>query len=298
MLDQKDFEIYIELWSNPFSSFERIGRRIGLSGTAVRARLDTFFARGFLTGMHVVPSPIALGRYAASAVYQDSSDNIGARELLGVESFAFAWKTHDHDLVVNVYSRSPDHEGIPTISGLIGKDPVEVTTPVVFSRQHYSVSNFSSIDWKITEQLVPNPRTPLSAISKKTGLSVRTVRKHRDHLLMDNQIYNVLLPDASTEPDLIIFGAYLSLADLEYAKKISVPRFRTIWKNDDPPGAYFFGYAENLSEVEEIVGSLRRSPGVTKVSLSVPRGGIFATDNVLGWVRRELEKWKAATIRE
>src|SRR5581483_4353211 len=78
-MDERDCRILMALVRSPFESYESLGREIGTSGTAVRARLDRLARAGVFLGFACGPSAIALRRHARLAVYAPGVDDVDAR---------------------------------------------------------------------------------------------------------------------------------------------------------------------------------------------------------------------------
>lgn len=76
-----------------------------------------------------------------------------------------------------------------------------------------------------------------------------------------------------------------------------MPGLARIRVHHAPPGAYHWGRAATLAEVGSIEARLRAAPGVTSVSLTVPKGFLVAETRMRGWVQAELARWQAARRR-
>ena len=67
-VDERDARILVELTRTPFDALEAVGRKVGTTGTAVKARLDALAARGVLQGFACGPGGAALGKHARLAL--------------------------------------------------------------------------------------------------------------------------------------------------------------------------------------------------------------------------------------
>ncbi|TLZ90928.1 MAG: winged helix-turn-helix transcriptional regulator, partial [Methanobacteriota archaeon] len=57
MVDERDFQLLANLLKEPLASNEELGRRVRLSGTAVKTRLAGLTEEGVFGGLYGIPAP-------------------------------------------------------------------------------------------------------------------------------------------------------------------------------------------------------------------------------------------------
>src|SRR2546425_12286248 len=57
MVDERDFQLLAHLLKEPLASNEELGRRVRLSGTAVKTRLEGLTEEGVFGGLYGIPAP-------------------------------------------------------------------------------------------------------------------------------------------------------------------------------------------------------------------------------------------------
>src|SRR6266545_3693366 len=62
MVDERDFRLLARLLREPLANHEALGRAIGVSGTAAKARLERLAAEGVFNGFRGIPAPEVFGR--------------------------------------------------------------------------------------------------------------------------------------------------------------------------------------------------------------------------------------------
>src|SRR5207247_401784 len=131
MVDELDFQLLANLLKEPLASNEELGRRVRLSGTAVKTRLEGLAEEGVFGGLYGIPAPEELGR------------------PFGAPAFS---------VLPRPFQAPP--------KGTV----------------------LSPIDWRVMRPLIREPRMPIRTLAERTGLSPKTVRRHRDALLRDGAL--------------------------------------------------------------------------------------------------------------
>ncbi len=292
-MDVRDFRIYLELERNPFASWETVGRAVGISGTAVKTRIDRMRARGVISGVYVMPVAQVLGRHWVTFGIAAAPEGPDDAAILRADDVVWTWRDHRGLLVVNAFTR--EENAIPGgLIALFGKPALVPTQPEPPMTADPARFVLSVLDWRILEVLIDRPRASISSLAREIGLSPRTVRKRRDDLYRRGLIRAFISLDASREPGVIVYGAYVSVDRRESLRTVRAPGAARVWTHYDPPAALLMGHVDTYSEAAEAEKQLNATPGAKGVMFSIPTGGSFATDRVREWIRAERRRWAAS----
>lgn len=289
-MDVRDFRIYLELERNPFASWEAIGRTIGMSGTAVKVRIDRMRSRGVISGVYVMPVAQVLGRHWQTFGIAAGSDGPDDAAILRADDVVWTWRDHRGLLVVNAFTEEEDAvpEGLIAMFGKAALVPTQPEPPITLDPASFVLS---PLDWRILEVLIDRPRTPLSSMARQVGLSARTVRKRRDALYRRGLVRAFISLDASREPGEIVYGAYVSVDRRENLRKVRARGAARVWTHYNPPAALLMGHVPTYSAAAEAERQLQATPGAKGVMFSIPTGGSFAAERVREWIQAERRRW-------
>lgn len=292
-MDVRDFRIYLALERSPFASYETIGRTIGTSGTTVKARIDRMRARGVMSEVRVIPIAHVFGRHWRTfgiGVGPGSPDDAA---ILRVQDVIWTWRDHRGLLVVNAFTQERDTVPAGLVS-LFGEEPIGAVQPEPPATADSSSLVLSPLDWRVLEALLENPRAPLSSLSRRVGLSARTIRRRRDGLYKRGLIRSFISLDASREPGVIVYGAYVSVDRRTNLRNVRARGAARVWTHYDPPAVLMLGHVPTYSEATEAEKQLQATPGAKVVEFSIPAGGSLAVERVGKWIRAEKSRWDAS----
>lgn len=299
-MDYQDFLILSELMKNPFETYENMGLNVGMRGVSVRARMLKMKETGFLQGIYLIPSPLNFDRSVSTCVFTRVKDaSLKLMDIITVKDVAFAWTDHENDVVVNMYYRSDEERvnSLSSLSEILGDNAVSIFTPMSLLPPMLSSSGLSSIDWKIMEHIVSEPRASTSELSRLTHLSRNTVEMHRKRFISDRLVYPVFISDFTRSSGNIFYGAVVFFEHPGSLKQLIGLGMIPVWSMTEPTGAHFLGFAESLRDVELVKNRVKDIEGVTEFSISIPSGGIFAVERVKHWIRNEIKYWKLASLK-
>jgi DNA-binding Lrp family transcriptional regulator len=287
-VDTRDARILAELTRSPFAPLESIGRTVGTSGTAVKARLDRLAARGVLLGFAAAPWASSFGRIGRLAVFEDALDADLERIAL-VEDVAWAARSSTGAVGVMIYVREPIAQVPAALAREVGGRAVALVRPT----EPESAGPLSPLDWRVMDAVVQEPRATLARHAELSGLNARTVRQRREALRGQGMLLSPIV-DATREPGEVYYNAYVSARSLADIKALRIPSSLRVASHDDPPAAFLVGHAPTYAAAQEVERKLRALPGAQHVTLDVPRGMVVATDRLRGWIAQELDRWTLA----
>ena len=297
----QDFKIVSELIRNPLESYEMIGSKVGLSGVSVRSRILKMHRSGFIQGIYLMPSPLNFERHPRTYVFKNiESPFTKLLEISAVNGVVFAWLDYDNDMIITVFSRSEleNARSLAKLSKILGAKPITDYIPISLLPPNLSSSKLSRIDWKILKHVAFNPRLSIVEISRLTHLSRKTVQGHLNQMLSERKLYAVYISDFTKINGGIFYGLLVFFTFPEVLDRLLKLGLEPIWYMSEPLGAVLLGFAESLEDVELLKKKTGEMEGITSFYINVPRGGMFAEDQVSFWIGKEIDKWGSSSFHE
>ena len=291
-MDLRDFQILLELNRHPFSSPGAIGKALGVTGNAVKARLDRMKAEGLLNGFFVMPVSAVFGRHWHVFPYLDVEPEPDLQEILDVEDVVNVWRGRPRTIMVNTYSRTRGGAPSPKLAEVLHCPPSGVALPDAPNRFSANDAVLSPLDWRVIEALLDRPRAPLADLARATQLSPRTVRKRRDSLVSKGLLGIIPNLDTSRESGLIVYSGHVATKTRADLDRLHLPGLSVLRQLFDPPAAWVIGHAATYAELQQVELKLLSIPGVISAQLVPSRGGALATERLRGWIQDELRAWK------
>jgi hypothetical protein len=133
-------------------------------------------------------------------------------------------------------------------------------------------------------------------LASGTGLSRKTVRRHRDDLVRKKLLSVLPVLTGARTPGLVLHRMFLwmpstSIADRERVLSALPGAIFSAW-TQDPAGLWLAGAAPTMAHVLESRDRAERLTGVTRAEFDVfVRNEIFP-ERIDGWIRAELKRWE------
>jgi len=293
VVDEKDFRILAHLARDPFTSNERIGQALGLSGNSVKRRTEALIAEGVVPSTWLLPVPQIFRRHSRIFVYRDLAKPDETIKLaLKTDPVVWAGVDVDRSFHVHAYTLTPNAAAPNDLVKFLGEPAFSVSPP--FSEVNPNVAVLSSLDLRILPVLIRQPRVSLKELAAATGLSPKTVRRRRDAMFANGLFILFPVIHVARARGLVLYNAYAQGAKVpSNAQQIlsAMPRCRLITTRTNPPGVWMICWADSMAEVADEEAGLRELPGVERAGIIMRQRVDFAVDRIEGWIREELERW-------
>lgn len=271
-LDKLDVEILHLLLDNCRESDRQIGTKIGISGAAVKSRIEKMIKNQTIENFTLKIEPSVLGYNLLYVVVtgQDIDEILKQVELVG-----------DPFLVV------PCVGGI-TVCGIVVKENVsqkielaknlmkDVRLLSIFEAENPGIrSDLTKTDIDVIDQLLKDPRTKIDDLAKKTKLSTKTIARSLKKLQNDEAIQFTLVYDPAK------FGQYIPFAVLVWVDENLNETVKLLKKEfsesflEKPFLAknqvVVFLFSNNIFELDNITQKIRKVKGVASADLFIPK---------------------------
>ena len=271
-MDKLDMKILSILLDNCREPDRQIGKKIGITGGAVKSRIQRMEKNGVIEKFTLKIEPPVLGYNLFYVVVtgQNQEDVLKQASLVG-EPF----------LVV------PCVGGI-TVCGIVVTENIEqkinlaknlmkdVRVLSIFQAENIGIStNFTRTDLEIIEKLIKNPRIKIEDLAKLTKLSTKTVTRALEKFHKDDAIVFTLIYDpvklSGYIPYAIIVGVKENLEEIlvNLKKKFfgSFLQKPFLAKNQ----IVLFMYSDDIFKLDHLTQKVRETEGVVTVDLFIPK---------------------------
>ena len=271
-MDKLDMKILSILLDNCREPDRQIGKKIGITGGAVKSRIQRMEKNGAIEKFTLKIEPPVLGYNLFYVVVtgQNQEDVLKQASLVG-EPF----------LVV------PCVGGI-TVCGIVVTENIEqkielaknlmkdVRVLSIFEAENIGIpTNFTRTDLEIIEKLIKNPRIKIDELAKITKLSTKTVTRALEKFHKDDAIVFTLIYDpvklSGYIPYAIIVGVKENLeemlANLEKKFSGSFLQKPFLAKNQ----IVLFMYSDDIFKLDHLTQKVRETEGVLTADLFIPK---------------------------
>ncbi|PSN94597.1 hypothetical protein B9P99_01585 [Candidatus Marsarchaeota G1 archaeon OSP_B] len=269
-MDQHDIQILTQLSQNARLSSEKIGRSIGLTGNAVANRIKKLVREGVIEGFRMIPKfeNLEISTYAFYLENKRHSVMCGKiEELFDLPYFYTAIVCIEGSLLVFTLANSIKQAQIQERQILSILNEFEVKRR--FHAEYTSIENrrtLTRLDLRIMLTLLEEPRLPVSELSKKLGVSARTVNRRLSKLIEGRDVKFTLKLQPSKIKDFIPYYLFVNLGRSSYnGTKIKlIERFKdySIWYANFGEDKLMLSVCRrDLSEIERDLKAVERMVG-------------------------------------
>ena len=271
-MDKLDMKILSILLDNCREPDRQIGKKIGITGGAVKSRIQRMEKNGVIEKFTLKIEPPVLGYNLFYVVVtgQNQEDVLKQASLVG-EPF----------LVV------PCVGGV-TVCGIVVTENIkqkielaknlmkDVRVLSIFQAENIGIpTNFTRTDLEIIEKLIKNPRIKIDELAKITKLSTKTVTRALEKFHKDDAIVFTLIYDpiklSGYIPYAIIVGVKENpeeiLVNLEKKCSGSFLQKPFLAKNQ----IVLFMYSDDIFKLDHLTQKVREAEGVVTADLFIPK---------------------------
>ena len=295
LVDERDFGILSQLRRNPFTSYETLGRGIGLSGKAVKTRIEALEKSKILTSLEGMPAAQIFGRVPRLLFFKQPVSSLKKLQAaLEIDPAVFATLDVDHSAAVLIYSFSSETIPPKELIALLGSVESEFTPLFPYPRKELS-KPVSLAELKVLRVLITNLRVPINEISKSTGVSQKVTKKIRRQLV-DNGLLQVQPIFQSARSDrIILYEVHVHSSDNSVLSRIRQTLPKSVFLNQWEQSAIIFScWADSIAEVSETERILRNEPGVSNVRVKFHMRAILYSSRLISWIDEEISRLEKA----
>lgn len=282
-MDAKDFRLLVALHEDARASYRSLGERVSLTAPAVRDRLHRMEKKGVFHGFWLTPDPQVLGRKDLLVLFGGERTLEDLETALQVQDVVWAaWKV-DGGLTVQMWPHDSE-EAVERLVAALGVRPFGQTLA-----EETPHEPLSSLDWRIMDALVDDPRLSLDELCDRTGLSPKTVRKHLAQLRRDQSVYITPRLGVLGDSGEVVFPLLVA-GDIRAAEVRGTMGDAFLLNSTEvPPVKYFLCRVPDLQQVTDRVQRVRKLPGVDSAVVTLNRELRINTAFIHAVVRAQID---------
>jgi len=288
-MDNLDMKILSRLLNNCRESDRQIGIELGISGGAVRARIQKMQEKKIIEEFFIKVEPPVLGYGVLYIVVIGENMN----EIL-----------EQTNLVGEPYFVVPCIGGI-TVCGITIKEnmkqKIEIAKKLMKDVRVLSIfeaenpgfnSNLTKTDLEILEELIKDPRQKIERVAKTTNMSTKTITRCIEKLHRNEGIQFTLVYDPKKIKDFIPHAVLAwidgdlkeTLGNLNNSFSESYLQIPFIAKNQ----IVLFMYSDNIFKMDELTQKVRTIKNVKSADLFIPKKISF----YVKWIEKAIRDFK------
>ena len=285
-MDKLDMKILSLLLDNCRESDRQIGKKIGISGSAIKSRIQKMVKNGIIEKFTLKIEPPVLGY------------NLFYIVVTGQEEESILQQVN---LIGKPFLVVPCIGGI-TVCGIVVSENVEqkinlaknlmkdVRVLSIFQAESPNISsNLTRTDLEIIDELIKNPRAQIDEIAKLTKLSSKTITRSIEKFQKDDSILFTLIYVPEKLKDFIPYAILVGIKNeqekiLEKLKKSFSNSFLQkpfIAKNQ----IVLFMYSDDIFKLDQLIQKVRETEGVITADLFIPKKINFPIEWVIDAIK-------------
>jgi DNA-binding Lrp family transcriptional regulator len=289
LVDERDFLILSQLRRHPFSSYETLGRGIGLSGKAVKTRIEAMEAARILTSLQALPAAQVFRRSPRLFFFKrpiPSLDELHA--AIEIDPAVFATADVNRSVAVLVHQAGASRGTPKELRALLGPLESEVKPLFPYPRDELP-KPLSLAELEVLRTLVVNLRTPIREISEATGLSQKVAKKARRRLLEEGLFQAQPILQSAQSSRILLYEVHVHSKDESVLLRIRQTLRKSVFINQWEGTAVILScWADSIAEVFETEMRLRSEPGVSDVRVKFHARAILSTSRLISWIDDEV----------
>lgn len=288
-MDKIDIRILSHLINNCRTPDSQIGKKIGISGSAVKSRILKMMERKIIEEYMITIEPTVLGHSVLYFVVTGSDLQYILDQIKNIGEPFFIAPCIGRITVCGIAVKENPEYMIKTVKNVLS----DIRVIDIFEDKKLDIrADLTRTDIEIIEILLKEPRLKIEEIAKISGFSAKTVTRSLDKLQNDESIRFRLAYNPRQMKNYIPF-VILSCISKDH-KKI----FHTLQSNFSNsflqrPFVYsnhilLFLYSDDIFTIDDIMNQINNIDGVESADLYVPKEIKFTQ----GWIKNAIEQIK------
>ena len=288
MVDERDFLILSQIRKYPFSSYETLGRGIGLSGKAVKTRIESLESAKVLTSLQAMPAAQVFRRSPRLFFFKQPIASFEKlQSAIEIDPAVFATADVNRNVAVLAYDGASSLGPPEALIALLGPVDSEVTPLFPYPRKELS-RPVSLVELEVLRMLVLNLRAPVAEISEATGLSQKVVKKARRRLLDEGLFQVQPILQSARSSRILMYEVHVYSDDDSVLLRVKQTLPKSVFINQWEHAAVILScWADSIAEVFETERRLRNQAGVSGVRVKFHARTVLSTHRLISWIDEE-----------
>ena len=257
----------------------QIGKKVGLSGVAVKSRITKMIKSGIIQNFTIKIEPPSLG-YGVIYLVVPSDDEVGIVKKLKLIGEPFFVVPCLGDITAcGIVVEKDLEQKTELIKNLISNARIILTLNAQNSGFR---ADLTKTDFKILEQLLRNPREKIDILAESTGLSTKTVTRTIEKFEVNPAIQFTIIYDPRKLEKFIAFAllAMVQNDTKKVLKEIEVGFGDYFWQVPFTAKEMLvlFMYSDNIYNADVIHHKIKHTDGVAFTEVFFPKKITMPTD--------------------
>ncbi len=266
-MDTLDVKILRLLWEDGRMPIYKIAGKLGISGSAVDKRIKGMMKRGELLGFSILlnsdmilnSAVVAIkARKKRGEIFKNIEKVSGLMHFvgcLGGRYYGEFWFSDEMEM----------EDKLLLFKELTGAYSVEVY-------RHRKIGNYTldKLDWKILLAMRDNARIPFSELSKKIGVSSKTISKRWEKMKEEDVVKAYPMINRPFSKEIFWFSLFIKVEKLSVENKIKY--MENLWRTslfEEPQIVYGVFYAQAVKEIDETMEKVICMKGAKQVHYEI-----------------------------
>ena len=292
LVDERDFLILSQLRKYPFSSYETLGRGIGLSGKAVKTRIEAMEKAKILTTLQALPAAQVFRRAPRLLFFKQSGTLEKLSTALELDPAVFGTMDVSRSVAVLLYEGDSTARARKALTAILG--PIELEVTPLFPHPQGELSKPLTLpELDVLRALVADLRAPVSEISEATGFSQKVVKMARRRLLEGGLFQVQPILQSAQSSRILMYEVHVHSDDDSVLQRVRETLPKSVFVNQWERTAVVLScWADSIAEVFETERRLKAEPGVSAVRVKFHARAILASSRLISWIDEEALRLK------
>ena len=292
-LDNFDMKILEILTNNCRTPDRQIGKKVGLSGVAVKSRITKMIKSGIIQNFTIKMEPPSLG-YGVIYLVVPSDDEVGiVKKLKLIGELFFVVPCLGDITACGIVVEKDLEQKTELIKNLISNARIVLTLNAQDSEFRLDLTK---TDFKILEQLLKNPREKIDSLAESTSLSTKTVTRAIEKFETNPAIQFTIIYDPRKLEKFIAFALLAMVQDntKKVLKEIEVGFGEYFWQVPFTAKEMLvlFMYSDNIYNADIMHHKIKHADGVVFTEVFFPKKIAMPTDWITNAIKNALRSEK------
>ena len=266
-MDPMDVQILRLLWEDGRMPIYRIAEKLGLSGAAIDKRINAMKRRGEIVGFTILLNPDNLlnsvvislrTRKKRESVLESIEKIRGTMHFiacLGGRYYGELWYADDIELEEKV---------------LLFNELTDAYSLKKYHHRKLKDIKIDRTDWRILLAMRDDSRIPFTKLSRKIGLSAKSISKRWDRLTGDEVVKAYPIINRPSTRDIFWFSLFIEVDNLSVENEIK--KIENLWRTSlflEPLMVYGVFYARAVRDIDRTMERVICMKGVSRVQYEI-----------------------------
>ena len=271
----------------------QIGKKVGLSGVAVKSRITKMIKSGIIQNFTIKMEPPSLG-YGVIYLVVPSDDEVGIVKKLKLVGEPFFVVPCLGDITAcGIVVEKDLEQKTELVKNLISNARIILTLNAQDSEFRLDLTK---TDFKILEQLLKNPREKIDSLAESTSLSTKTVTRAIEKFETNPAIQFTIIYDPRKLEKFIAFALLAMVQDntKKVLKEIEVGFGEYFWQVPFTAKEMLvlFMYSDNIYNADIMHHKIKHADGVVFTEVFFPKKIAMPTDWITNALKNALRSEK------